>query len=241
MEGQPVENADSESVSIKVEEASFPLPYYRPEEWVSGNYSTHYKRFLNGKTPTAFNREFINELLQNLVIDALIHNRENWVLNKTIDDQEEEVKPLSFRLSRDLSELREQYVPVSKKLEPVQIALTELRQKGIDDGIALTTALTRCEEIGKFLENIQQSNLLSFVKESPGQLVNQIQEMVTTFNLHGIMEQELKRDFPGIYVTLESETRVRKEQMNSIESINNSQKYDRRLKKLTVRFEMQEI
>ena len=89
-----------------------------------GNYSTHYKRFLNGKTPTAFNREFINELLQNLVIDALIHNRENWVLNKTIDDQDEEVKPLSFRLSRDLSELREQYVPVSKKLEPVQIALT---------------------------------------------------------------------------------------------------------------------
>ena len=30
--------------------------------------------------------------------------------------------------------------------------------------------------------------------------------MVTTFNLHGIMEQELKRDFPGIYGTLESET-----------------------------------
>ena len=29
--------------------------------------------------------------------------------------------------------------------------------------------------------------------------------MVTTFNLHGIMEQELKRDFPGIYGTLESE------------------------------------
>ena len=94
MEGQPVESTDSESVSINVEEASFPLPYYRQQEWVSGNYSTHYKRFLNGKTPTAFNREFINELLQNLVIDALIHNRENWVLNKTIDDQDEEVKPL---------------------------------------------------------------------------------------------------------------------------------------------------
>lgn len=206
MEGRPAENTERASVSIIVEEASFPLPYYRQEEWAPGNYSTHYKRFLNGKTPTAYNREFINELLQNLVIDALIHNRENWVLNKTIDDQDEEVKPLSFRLSRDLSELREQYVPVSKKLEPVQIALTELRQKGIDDGDALTTALTRCEEIGKFLENIQQSDLLSFVKESPGQLVNQIQEMVTTFNLHGIMEQELKRDFPGIYGTLESET-----------------------------------
>ncbi|WP_338174575.1 hypothetical protein [Candidatus Poseidonia alphae] len=89
---EPTENIEPAPVSITVSEASFPLPYYRPEEWVSGNYSTHYKRFLNGKTPTAYNREFINELLQNLVIDALIHNRENWVLSKTIDDQEEEVK-----------------------------------------------------------------------------------------------------------------------------------------------------
>ena len=202
---EPTENIEPAPVSITVSEASFPLPYYRPEEWISGNYSTHYKRFLNGKTPTAYNREFINELLQNLVIDALIHNRENWVLSKTIDDQDEEVKPLSLRLNRDLSDLREQYVPVSKKLFPVQTALTELRQKGIEDEEALTTSLERCEEIGKFLDNIQESDLLSFVKESPGQLVNQIQEMVTKFNLHGIMEQELKRDFPGIYNTLESE------------------------------------
>ena len=63
MEGKPTENTEDELLRKTVEEASFPLPYYRPEEWVSGNYSTHYKRFLKGKTPTAFNREFINELL----------------------------------------------------------------------------------------------------------------------------------------------------------------------------------
>ena len=40
--------------------------------------------------------------------------------------------------------------------------------------------------------------------------MNQIQEMVSTFNLHGIMEQELKRDFPGIYETLEAETGPRR-------------------------------
>ncbi|MDA8749794.1 hypothetical protein N9M68_06660, partial [Candidatus Poseidonia alphae] len=103
MKGESNEINESGPQSIEVDEASFPLPYYRSDEWVSGNYSTHYKRFLNGKTPTAYNREFINELLQNLVTDALIHNRENWVLSKPIDDQDEEVKTLSLRLNRDLS------------------------------------------------------------------------------------------------------------------------------------------
>ena len=61
-------------------ETSFTLPYFNKEDWEQGHgrVTDQYKRFLNNRTPTEFNREIVNQLLENLIFDSIIHDRDNW-------------------------------------------------------------------------------------------------------------------------------------------------------------------
>ena len=59
-------------------ETSFTLPYFNKRlEQGHGRVTDQYKRFLNNRTPTEFNREIVNQLLENL-FDSIIHDRDNW-------------------------------------------------------------------------------------------------------------------------------------------------------------------
>ncbi|MDB2319949.1 hypothetical protein N9V17_00565 [Candidatus Poseidoniales archaeon] len=182
-------------------EASFTLPYFNQEDWEQGHgrVSEQYKRFLNSRTPTEFNREIVNQLLENLIFDTIIHNRDNWQKSKTVDAQSEDYPTLEFRLTQLPSELQKKYIEIGDKLQPVKTALGDLKEKGLGDVDTIQYSLDECEELRMFLDEIKEANLLKFVTKSPGQLEKQIQQIVRKHELSSVMEEELRKDFPGLY------------------------------------------
>ena len=72
-----------------------------------------------------------------------------------------------------------------------------------------------------FLEAIKEANLLTFVTKSPGQLEKQIQQIVRKHELSSVMEEELRKDFPGLYGTL-NEIQDKKERALKIDQAYNS-------------------
>ena len=185
-------------------EASFTLPYFNQEDWEQGygRVSEQYKRFLNNRTPTEFNRDIVNQLLKNLIFDSIIHNRDNWEKSKTVDAQSEEYPSLEFRLTQPPSELQKKYIEIGNKLQPVKTALGDLKDKGLGDVDTMQSSLDECEELRMFLDEIKEANLLKFVTKSPGQLEKQIQQIVRKHELSSVMEEELKKEFPGLFEEL---------------------------------------
>ena len=204
-------------------EASFTLPYFNEKDWEQGHgrVSEQYKRFLNSRTPTEFNRDIVNQLLKNLIFDSMIHNRDNWQKSKTVDAQSEEYPPLEFRLTSPPRELQEKYVEIGNKLQPVKTALEDLKGKGLGDVKAIQSSLEDCDGLRMFLDEIKEANLLKFVTKSPGQLEKQIQQIVREHELSSVMEEELRKDFPGLYDTL-NETSDKKERALKIDQAYNS-------------------
>ena len=197
----------TKAVNKRVEnigEASFTLPYFIEGDWEQGHgrVSEQYQRFLNGRTPTEFNRDIVNQLLKNLIFDSIIHNRDNWQKSKTVDAESADFPPLEFRLTKLPSELQKKYIEIGNKLQPVKTALGDLKDKGLGDSNAIKFSLDECEEIRMFLDEIKEANLLKFVTKSPGQLEKQIQQIVRKHELSSVMEEELQKDFPGLFEEL---------------------------------------
>ena len=194
-------NTESTKEIKDIGEASFTLPYFNEKDWEQGHgrVSEQYKRFLNSRTPTEFNRDIVNQLLKNLIFDSMIHSRDNWQKSKTVDAQSEEYPPLEFRLTNPPRELQEKYVEIGTKLQPVKVALGDLKDKGLGDTDAIQSSLDECEELRVFLHEIKEANVLTFVTKSPGQLKKQIQQIVRKHELSSVMEEELRKDFPGLY------------------------------------------
>lgn len=194
-------------------ESSFILPYFKREDWSTGNYFSQYKRFLGGQTPTEHNEVMVNNLLENLIFDALIHDPENWLRNRPLHGNKIDYPSLAFRLKGSTEEIRQEYSKISTKLSPVKDALTELKERGIGDLSAIDADLSECSVINKFLNEVEGGSYLSYVTKSPGELTKQIQQIISKHNLASVMEDELKSEFSGIYnklLELEDQERTRK-------------------------------
>lgn len=204
-------------------ESSFPLPYFNEEDWEQGlgRVSEQYKRFLNSRTPTEYNRELVNQLLENLVFDSIIHNRDNWQKSKTVDAQSEKYPPLEFRLTKPPTELQKEYTKIGNKLQPVKTALEDLEEKGLGDVEAIRVSLDECKVLRTFLDEVKDANLLKFVTKSPTQIEKQIQQITRKHELSSVMEEELKNDFPGLYEDLNKIEDVKKRVREIDQSYNN--------------------
>lgn len=178
----------------------FPIPSYDRKDWNAAKMANIYNLYLGQSSPNMHNKPYVDELLKNLVFDALLHNPEDWISGTSIGSLTVPTLDLGPRLAMDSdlekkAQMESSYENVVKKLRPIKGALEE--QKRQNQSGDLEESINYCVQIEEHCNT--PIDYKKIIQHSPEQLTSQVSLLTEKHNLTSVMKDEIKAEFPALY------------------------------------------
>jgi hypothetical protein len=170
-------------------------PEYNADNWQEGDMTAIYSQFLGDSTPNIFNKEFVRNILKNLVIDSLIPDLDSWTSENNSGGISISIKPLELRLTGDDANKDAEYDKIAEDLLPVKNALEEQQRKSQE---IPQEAFDDCENIISSCS--KKSELSNLIVNSPEKLEDRLSKIIKQYKLTSIMDKEIEINFPGFYM-----------------------------------------
>ena len=192
---------------------SYSLPRFERKEW-AGQSVTVYDKYIGGNIPNQYNRINVNELIVNLLFDALLHDSVQWHQEYIQQLEKRDLGLLSFRLNQKEKELKSQFETIESNLQPVLTALGDAKNRATSDLEPIEESLEQCNRI---LASCQPPfSAEKMITSPPSQLENELALVIKKHKLTDVMVKEIREKYPAMYSTL-NQIENESEQRNSIE------------------------